>query len=111
MGIMGVYVQYIFHGDVDLMWVRNVQMGAFSAIFFAAKGLIFNYEGCPLVLNFHTIAMACMQANLGLLSALMILHCGAVEKSIASAGSILLTNSWEHAVFQHTAPSLLEIIF
>ena len=41
----------------------------------------------------------------------MILHAGAVEKTLATAFSILITNGLEHAYFDHDSPPLLEIVF
>ena len=94
-----------------MMWVRNVQMGCFSALFYFAQALLLYRQDCPIVINWHIATLTLMQANVGILSALMILHAGAVEKTLATAFSILITNGLEHAYFDHNYPPTLEIVF
>ena len=51
-----------------------------------------------------------MQAAMGISVALTLLWLGAIEKTLASISSILITSIWEHIGYLHVWPPMMEIL-
>jgi len=111
----GVYTQWLFEGSFDTLWIRNLQLGLFSTVVYYLKAM--KEESCldesgmvDLAIDTRGTIIMIMQAAMGLSVALTLLWLGAIEKTLASISSIVLTSVWEHVGYIHAWPPLIEVI-
>lgn len=88
------------------VWARNAQYSCWSILLYLV--FMLTESDCSSILAPYEMISVVLQATIGILVALVILHGGAVEKCIAQASSIALTALFEH-VSSHTTPKLLEV--
>ena len=112
----GVYTQWLFEGSFDTLWIRNLQLGLLSTVLYSFKAMkeptCLDASGALDLMDLDmrgTIIML-MQAAMGISVALTLLWLGAIEKTLASISSIILTSAWEHIGYIHAWPPLMEII-
>lgn len=102
--LSSTYMQKMFASDVTVMWTRNVHLAWMGTILYALSGS--RQEGCALFpTSLTSLALATCSAWGGVMVALSLVYSGAVEKTIATTCSIVLTGVAEHALFTHTAPT------
>ena len=107
----GVFMQWVFEGSMDTLWVRNTQFGAISMIQYASLQWVVedNSGTCDVSPDARGLTVAILYATMGISVALTILWLGAVEKSLASVSSVVLTTAGDHLFVLHTWPGLLEL--
>ena len=107
----GVFTQWVFQSSMDTLWVRNAQFGVLSMIQYAVlQFVIEDNEGqCATELDTRGVVIAVMYASMGISVALTILWLGAIEKTLASVSSVVLTTLGDHVFVLHTSPTLLEM--
>ena len=91
--------------------MRNAQFGVLSIIQYAVlQFIIEDNEGvCTTELDTRGVVVAFLYASMGISVALTLLWLGAIEKTIASVSSVLLTMAGDAAFVLHTVPGLLEL--
>ena len=109
-GLMCVYMQNLFEMTPLIMWRRNVQLAAFSTVFYMGVAT-FNRECATaqkswLALELNAMLLALLSACGGILVALSILFAGAVGKVVATSSSIALT-VFAEALLVNQAPDVL----
>ena len=109
-GLMSVYMQSLFEMTPLIMWRRNVQLAAFSTVFYMGVAT-FNRECATaqkswLALELNAMLLALLSACGGILVALSILFAGAVGKVVATSSSIALT-VFAEALLVNQAPDVL----
>jgi len=107
----GVFTQWVFKSSMDTLWVRNAQFGVLSMIQYATlQWVIEDNDGtCDTMLDMRGTIVAVLYAMMGISVALTILWLGAIEKTIASVSSVVLTTVGDHLFVLHTVPTLLEV--
>jgi drug/metabolite transporter (DMT)-like permease len=110
-GLMCVYMQNLFEMTPLIMWRRNVQLAAFSTVFYMGVAT-FNRECATahkswLSLEWNALLLALLSACGGILVALSILFAGAVGKVVATSSSIALTVFAEALLVNHRSPDVL----
>ncbi|KAL1499339.1 hypothetical protein AB1Y20_011546 [Prymnesium parvum] len=107
----GVYTQWIFNGSMDLLWVRNAQFALISMVQYAVLQWVVedNTGQCEVAADVRGMTVAALFATMGISVALTLLWLGAIEKTVASVSSVILTMVADHLFVLHTVPSLLQI--
>jgi len=107
----GVFSQWVFQNSMDTLWVRNAQFAILSMIQYATlQWLIEDNDGkCATELDSRGALIAVLYAMMGISVALTILWLGAIEKTIASVSSVVLTTLGDHLLVLHATPTLLEL--
>jgi len=106
----GVYIQWIMEGSAAVLWVRNIQLAALSTILYLAKAYRSPESCTTFMLDTNGIIIAVLQGTVGIAVALTLLWLGAIEKTLASISSIVLTSVWEHVGYIHAWPPLTEVV-
>jgi hypothetical protein len=105
----GVFMQWVFK-DMDALWVRNAQFAVMSMLLYWAMHTLKDGDTCKSELDVRGATVAVLYAAMGISVALTILWLGAIEKTLASVSSVVLTMVGDHLLVSHSWPSLLEII-
>ncbi len=102
-----VYMQKMFDNKLDLLWIRNMELSFLSMLFYTCIILYNNYPfKCSLVGYMFSALGACG----GILVALTLIYCGAVEKTIASSMAIVVVAIAEHLIY-NTFPVITNVSF
>lgn len=96
-----------FNNDFETVWLRNTQMSFFSVTFYLATAW---WHQSSLVITRVGLIFASLGALGGVLSALTLLFCGALPKTIASSCSVLLVMLFDQ-LWRHAALSLTQATF
>jgi drug/metabolite transporter (DMT)-like permease len=107
-GASSVYMQQIFDHDLQTMWSRNVQMAVLSVVYYGAASVLTSCEEWYLA-TAADVSIAFLGGIGGLLVALSLTYAGAVEKTIATTVSMILTILIECAV-EGDAPGMTQLM-
>ena len=106
-GLTGVITQTLLEAGV---WTRNVQMSTLSLL--ALRGVAYMDERCTTDGVFDFSVGDALLATLGGLGgigvALTLLYAGAIEKTVATSSSIVLTTTF-HSIVSQSLPSIPQI--
>jgi hypothetical protein len=107
----GVFTQWVFKSSMDTLWVRNAQFGVLSIIQYAVLQFVIedNTGECETSFDTRGVVVGILYASMGISVALTILWLGAIEKTLASVSSVVLTTLGDHVFVLHTMPTLLEL--
>jgi len=107
----GVFTQWVFKSSMDTLWVRNAQFGFLSIVQYCILQFVVedNTGECSQELDTRGIIVGTLYACMGISVALTILWLGAIEKTLASVSSVVLTMLGDHIFVLHTMPTLLEL--
>jgi len=107
----GVFTQWIFQGSFDVLWVRNAQFSVISVVQYTLLQWVIedNAGQCEVAPDARGLTVAVLYATMGISVALTLLWLGAIEKTIASVSSVVLTMLFDHVFVMRTTPSLLEL--
>ena len=107
----GVFTQWVFQNSWDTLWVRNAQFGVLSFTQYAILQFVIekNEGTCTVALDRRGVTVGVLYATMGISVALTILWLGAIEKTLASVSSVVLTSFADHLFVLHTTPTLLEL--
>lgn len=94
--LCSVYMQKIFENKLELLWIRNMELSFLSMIFYICM-IVFN--DYPFNCSFVGYIFSVLGASGGILVALTLIYCGAVEKTIASSLSLVVVGIIEHIIY------------
>lgn len=108
---MAIFLQWVFT-DFSTLWVRNLQFAALSVLFYAASHAVLDRgDECTTALDGVGVLVAVLQGAVGLFTALTLLWLGAIEKTLASVASLVLTCLAQDLFVQHAAPGAVQTTF
>lgn len=109
-GATGVLMQGIFNNESTAMWQRNVQISFMSMVVFFAVTMYDSHEiGTFATMSMYDALLSCLSATGGILVALSIRHCGALEKTISTSCAVCLTLTFE-MVSKQSLPTFYQAI-
>mmetsp|Transcript_45256 Transcript_45256/g.90373 ORF Transcript_45256/g.90373 Transcript_45256/m.90373 type:complete len:230 (-) Transcript_45256:265-954(-) len=109
--LTGVFTQWVFQNSWDTLWVRNAQFGVLSFIQYVVLQFVIedNAGECTVEFDSRGVIVGVLYATMGISVALTLLWLGAVEKTLASVSSVVLTSFADHLFVLHTLPTILEL--
>lgn len=109
----GVFSQWVFKGRLDTLWVRNTQFAFLSILQYLVLEFILKDNSAPATcsrqLDSTGVIVGVLYAAMGLSVALTVLWLGAIEKTLASVSSVVLTQIGDHLFVLHEWPDFLEL--
>jgi len=100
-------MQCIFDSDVSKLWLRNLELSLLSIPFYVAITL---YHNASFQCSLLGYGFAFLGGIGGILVGLMLTYCGAVEKTLVSAISLVVITVVEHILYART-PKLSHLSF
>ena len=105
--LCSVYMQKMFDNNMDLLWIRNMELSFLSILFYISVIL---YNDYPFQCSFVGYVFSALGACGGILVALTLIYCGAVEKTIASSMAIVVVAIAEHVIYNQY-PKITNVSF
>lgn len=105
--LCSVYMQRMFDSDVSKLWLRNLELSMLSIPFYVATTF---YHNASFQCSLLGYGFALLGGIGGILVGLMLTYCGAVEKTLVSAISLVVVTIVEHILYART-PKLSHLSF
>jgi hypothetical protein len=105
----GVFLQWVFV-DMDALWVRNAQFSVLSIVQYIVLHYMKDGDTCTTSMDGRGALVGVLYAMMGVSVALTVLWLGAIEKTVASVSSIVITTVCDHLFILQSLPTLLEVV-
>lgn len=106
-GFTTSYIQLLFENDTLTMWRRNVHLSLFSSVLYFSLSL---YLECSYVIDIEGVYISVLSALGGVIVAYSLLYAGAIDKTISTTFSIVLTSLIEYIVILKEVPNIHVIL-